>query len=140
MFVLVNVGERIGSGLQNIRYVWNALMLPEPQLKEMYSPDRLSLVIPLLKDEVIVSSGVGEVSEPAFVYKVPDKVPDNLTGNQRRILDLLLVDNQLSMMDLSKEIGISKRKILDNINKLREMNLLSRIGGNRDGYWKVSVR
>jgi ATP-dependent DNA helicase RecG len=34
-------------------------------------------------------------------------------------------------------VGISKRKILDNINKLKELGLIIRIGNNKSGYWKI---
>lgn len=41
------------------------------------------------------------------------------------------------MAELARQIGISKRKILDNINKLKEQNLLRRVGENKTGYWEV---
>jgi ATP-dependent DNA helicase RecG len=41
------------------------------------------------------------------------------------------------MNELSDKIGISKRKILDNINKLKEKNILERVGNNKTGYWKI---
>lgn len=47
MFILINVGERAGSGLQNIRYVWSQLGLSEPKLKELFSPEQLQLEVPL---------------------------------------------------------------------------------------------
>lgn len=135
MFVLINIGERTGSGLQNIRYVWDRMKLPEPQLKEVFSPDRLHLEIPLSNEDYDFAS---TVSEPVVIYsKVPDKVPDNLTDNQRQIVNLLLGNSKMSMAELARQIGISKRKILDNINKLKEQNLLRRVGENKTGYWEV---
>jgi predicted HTH transcriptional regulator len=41
------------------------------------------------------------------------------------------------MNELAENIGISKRKILNNINKLRELGFLQRIGNNKTGYWQV---
>ena len=41
------------------------------------------------------------------------------------------------MIELSIKVGISKRKILDNINKIRAMNLLEREGDNRTGYGRL---
>jgi DNA-binding Lrp family transcriptional regulator len=37
---------------------------------------------------------------------------------------------------MSSVIGISKRKVEDNIAKLRELGILKRIGGTR-GYWDI---
>lgn len=53
MFVLVDIGERIGSGLQNLRYVWEQLGQEQPVLRESFSPDRMRLEIPL--DESITN-------------------------------------------------------------------------------------
>ena len=41
------------------------------------------------------------------------------------------------MNELSIKVGISKRKILDDINKLREMNILKREGNNKKGFWTI---
>ncbi|MDR2563689.1 MAG: putative DNA binding domain-containing protein [Prevotellaceae bacterium] len=68
-----------------------------------------------------------------------DKVPDNLTANQKSILNFMLQNKRISMSELSVKIGISKRKILDNINKLRDKNLLKREGNNKSGHWQVNV-
>ncbi|MDR1897687.1 MAG: winged helix-turn-helix transcriptional regulator, partial [Prevotellaceae bacterium] len=64
-------------------------------------------------------------------------VPDSLTENQKKILEELLKNNNLSMSELATTVGISKRKILDNINKLKDLNMLERIGKNKTGYWKI---
>jgi len=69
--------------------------------------------------------------------KVPDKVPDNLTENQQKILKLVAQNKTVSMSKMAKNIGISKRKVLDNINKLKNYGLLKRIGPAKGGYWKV---
>jgi predicted transcriptional regulator len=50
--------------------------------------------------------------------KVPDRVPEHLTENQRALLNLIAQDSTVSISQMSEHIGISKRKVLDNINKL----------------------
>ena len=69
--------------------------------------------------------------------KVPNKVPDNLSENLKKIILEIQKDNKISMTKLAEIIGISKRKILDNINKLKHNGLLERVGDNKTGYWKV---
>ena len=65
------------------------------------------------------------------------KVPDNLSENLKKIIIEIQNNNKVSMVDLSKTISISKRKILDNINKLKEFGLLERVGNNKTGYWRL---
>jgi len=38
---------------------------------------------------------------------------------------------------MSSVIGISERKIKENIRKLKEKGLLKRVGPAKGGYWKV---
>ncbi len=41
------------------------------------------------------------------------------------------------MSEIARNIGISKRKVLDNINKLKKHGRLKRIGPAKGGYWEV---
>ncbi len=43
----------------------------------------------------------------------------------------------VSAQRLSEEIGISKRKIEENIRTLREENKIERIGNAKSGHWRV---
>lgn len=70
--------------------------------------------------------------------KVTDKVTDLLTANQRAIIEYLVQNNRLSLSELAIEIKISKRKIITNINKLKELKLVERVGNNKTGYWKIN--
>jgi len=69
--------------------------------------------------------------------RVPDKVPDKLSQNQKKIIELILLNNRISMQRMADKIGISKRKILVNINKLRDNHMLRRVGDNKTGHWEV---
>ena len=49
-----------------------------------------------------------------------------------------MVENpNISARDLSDIIGISQRKIEENISKLKKKGLLKRIGSPKGGYWEV---
>jgi len=41
------------------------------------------------------------------------------------------------MRELSELTGISKRKILDNIKKMKQLHIIERIGNNKSGYWNI---
>nr|WP_321497093.1 winged helix-turn-helix transcriptional regulator [uncultured Methanolobus sp.] len=69
--------------------------------------------------------------------KVGDRVGENLTQNQQKILDSILEDSSISARLLSESIGISQRKIETNIAKLKEKGLLRRVGSARGGHWEV---
>ncbi len=69
--------------------------------------------------------------------KVTDKVTDNLSEKQKKIISLLRKNNKMTLFELSKALGISKRRVIDHTNKLKERGLLMRVGNNKSGYWKV---
>jgi len=43
----------------------------------------------------------------------------------------------ISMSQIAENIGISKRKVLDNINKLKAKGVIIRQGKAKGGYWKI---
>ena len=42
------------------------------------------------------------------------------------------------MSEIAENIGISKRKVLDNINKLKNRGLIKRIGPAKGGHWEIA--
>lgn len=61
----------------------------------------------------------------------------NLNDTQRKIVKLLIENNQLSAAKLAEKIGIASRNIETNIKKLKEQGILIRHGLPKNGYWEV---
>ncbi|MCK5521045.1 MAG: putative DNA binding domain-containing protein [Candidatus Marinimicrobia bacterium] len=68
---------------------------------------------------------------------ISDKVPDNLSFNQEKIVKLIKSNKKISMSQMAEKLNISKRKILDNMNKLKERGLIKRTGSPKTGYWEI---
>ena len=68
--------------------------------------------------------------------KVGNKVGNNLSDNQQFIVENIRANSKISAMKLSETIGISKRKIEENLAKLKAMNIIKRVGGTR-GHWEI---
>ena len=68
--------------------------------------------------------------------EVGNWVGNPLTENQKKILALIRNDSKISAQRLSEKVGISKRKIEENLAKLKRMEVLRRVGGTR-GYWEI---
>jgi len=71
------------------------------------------------------------------IEKVLNEKGIRLTFNQKQIVVYLLENPRDTNKQLSKKVGISERKIRENIKKLKIFGLLSRIGPDKGGYWKV---
>jgi len=70
------------------------------------------------------------------VIKVGNKVGNILTENQLKMIENIENNPKISAAKLSDIVGISKRKIEENLAKLKELNILQRIGGTR-GHWEI---
>ena len=66
--------------------------------------------------------------------KVGDSsVGDKLTENQNTIIEYLKENNKISARKLSRKVGISQRKIEENILKLKNKEIIKRIGSPKGG-------
>jgi len=69
--------------------------------------------------------------------KVTVKVPEKVTVNQRKIIDEISNDNRVTAKQLAEKVGISERKIKENIKKLKQAGILKRIGPDKGGLWEI---
>jgi len=68
--------------------------------------------------------------------RVGNRVGNILTENQQKIIANIEINPKISAVKLSDIVGISKRKIEENLAKLKELNIVKRVGGTR-GHWEV---
>ncbi|MBU2638123.1 MAG: winged helix-turn-helix transcriptional regulator [Nanoarchaeota archaeon] len=71
---------------------------------------------------------------------VTEKVTEKVTENQIKILAEIKKDSHISAEKMSEAVGISSRKIKDNLKKLKNKGLLKRRGPDKGGYWEVVRR
>jgi len=75
--------------------------------------------------------------EYAQIARTTEKVTEKVTENQGRILELIRKDKTITAKRLSHSIGISERKIKENLKKLKEKRLLQRVGPDKGGFWEI---
>ena len=153
MFSLIGIGERAGSGLMNIEVTWKEQKLPKPILTERFSPDRTILTLPLIcvddenvgintKNVGIKDKNVGINDENVGIkdknvginYK---NVGINLTKTENKIFEFIKNNSGLTAADLAIEIAVDTRTIERGLKKLRDNNLIERVGSNKSGKWKI---
>jgi len=64
-------------------------------------------------------------------------VTEKVTENQKKILAQIKLNPFITTEELSKIVGISSRKIKENIAKLKNKDMLKRIGPAKGGHWEV---
>ena len=69
--------------------------------------------------------------------RVTVKVTVKVTVNQKKILEAVKKNPYVTLDELSKKIGISRKSIAANVKKLQEAGMLKRNGADKNGYWEI---
>jgi predicted HTH transcriptional regulator len=69
-----------------------------------------------------------------------DKGTDKLTQNRQLILAEISKNISITLSKLSVIIGISERKIRENLSELKEKGILERKGAKRNGYRQIIIK
>ncbi|UAY55848.1 winged helix-turn-helix transcriptional regulator [Arachidicoccus terrestris] len=65
---------------------------------------------------------------------------DGLVDSQRKIVELIISNPEISKKEMAINIGISTTAVDKHIRALRESNIIRRLGGARNGYWAIVDR
>lgn len=73
----------------------------------------------------------------------PKDCPKELTERQQVIIALIREDNLLTSQKIAQKISqkesVSERTIKSELSKLKNMGILRREGGRKDGYWVIAI-
>ena len=70
---------------------------------------------------------------------LPQDLNNNLTSTQLKIIEIIKSDASISVRSVAEQSGIPKRTVEFNVKKLKELEILVRKGGAKNGYWEVKV-
>ena len=151
IFNQMGLVEAWGTGIRRIQEAAKSYGLPSPEILVYDDMFRVNLyrnrILEMQEGHNKTSEkhqkSVGETSEKhrrnigEASEKHQGQFGADLTDTQRRILELLSVDAQLSAAKLSKQIGVASRNVEANIKKLKERGILIRHGSPKNGYWEI---
>ena len=81
---------------------------------------------------VFKRKGVEKVGE-----KWTEKLGEKLGENESKIIEQIARDNRITMVELSKKLGISEVAVYKNIKKLKQAGILERVGPAKGGHWEI---
>lgn len=128
IFSQMGLVEAWGSGIKRIFNAAKEYDLPEPKFQEFDNMFRVEL----FRNNSMTESEkeAGESSDIIRGYELSD--------TQKKIVNLLLYDRQLSAAKIAEQLGMESRSIEKNIKKLKELGILVRHGSPKNGYWEVT--
>ncbi len=120
-FQRLDLVEQVGSGITRMREKMKDENLPAPH----FSIEGIFVVT---------------LYRPIEFNKWIESWIDKISKNQIAILKAIHKNSEITFAKLSKEIKLGKTTINNNIQELKELELLQRVGSERKGYWSVSTK
>jgi len=64
-------------------------------------------------------------------------ITENCTDNEIELLELLKINPNITQVELSNKLNVSRRTISTLLANLKEKKKIERVGSDRKGYWKI---
>ena len=145
LFSRIHFGEKLGSGMKRMREYCKKENAPFPKIDFtgihfyiVFKPTRSYLE--MIRDkEIVRESSQKKWSEKAkeINAKFGGKFGERFGENQIKILDLINRNSNISIPQIANELSLTTRAIEKNIAKLKQKELLKRIGPAKGGHWEV---
>ena len=138
IFSQMGLVEAWGSGIKRILNAAEEYGLPKPRFQEFDNMFRVELFRNNLMTESEKKFGVNSEKRRSKAGDKTEKIQDNeLTDTQKKIVNLLLSNKQLSAAKIAEQLDLGSRSIEKNIKKLKEYGILKRHGSPKSGYWEI---
>ena len=135
LFFRMDKVELAGTGIRRMREAMTAAGLPPPKIRQT-TFFNISFKRPILEDK---STSIEQIKLGEKVTeKVTKRVTERVTENQSLILKEMGKDNRITAKRLSEIVGISERKIKENIKLLKNKGRVKHIGPAKGGHWEIA--
>jgi len=138
--------DELGSGVKNVfKYTSIYSSGAEPKLIE---GDVFKAIIPLNAEQAvklnqiewdIIKTKFEEKLGERLGEKLGERLGEKLGENEQKILEILWNGPNTNIPEMAKILGISITAVENNIRKLRQKQLLERVGPAKGGYWKINL-
>lgn len=144
LFRMVKLAENAGFGLDKMDTHWQAYNQTTPE------------IIPAFDSTLMIFATKGNSRSPNTPLSLAEKWGErweqhwaeieawwkqetgaNLNKSEIKILDMMAALPEVSMLKLSETIGIVETAIGKNIKKLKDKEIIQRIGPAKGGHWKI---
>ncbi len=118
LFERIRMVEQVGSGIARMRNLMLEADLTEPEFN---------------------TEGIFTVTfrRPFDFYKWVDKWVETLTTNRVAIVKAIYENSKISKRSLAEKIGLSTTAIDNNLEILKSLGLIERVGGAKGGHWEI---
>ena len=122
VYYLAGFIESWGRGVEKIRVACRNSGAPEPE----YTVN---------PGDIMIKFSAGYQSDVGVNVGV--NVGVKLSSTEQKIINLIKDDSQITTSILAEKIGVTERTIERNIQKLKEKNMIFRVGSDKAGEWVI---
>ena len=79
-----------------------------------------------------------KIIKETIINTTQETTQKKINNSQKKIIELIKENPSVTRKEMAEKIGISDDGIKYNLNKLKQMNILTRVGSDRSGTWKIS--
>jgi ATP-dependent DNA helicase RecG len=127
--------DELGSGVRN---TFKYCSIYTPGIKpEFIEDDVFKTIIPLKAKEGKDTVSIFNWEE--IRRKVRRKFGEKFGESSEKIIELIFENQYISASEMAKIIGITERAVEKQLAKLKEKNIIDRIGPDKGGYWKINI-
>lgn len=130
-----NIGhsDQLGSGVRNL---FKYTKFYSGQIPELIEGDIFRITVPL-NDKYSFDYEIGSGTTEKTTQKTTDKLPIKLTPTEKKILEVVSVNPNITQAQLATHIGITSDGIRYAIKNLKAKGILSRTGSRKNGSWTI---
>ena len=113
-----DIVENRHTGIATMRDEMKKMNLPEPEFENLRGTFKVTFRKE--KQEIIAQN-----------------ITENCTDNEIKLLGLLKINPNITQVELSNKLNVSRRTISTLLSHLKEREKIERVGSDRKGYWKI---
>ena len=129
MFYLIDIGERAGSGIPSILYIWKQQGWSEPTLKQSFDPDRITLSLPLTKRRC----------EKAPVRRSGQNAAVRTAAQKAMIIDWLTERAEGTVSEAAELLGVRESRAAELLAELAEEGIAAEKGEGQNRTYKLKA-
>ncbi len=164
LFALVEIGEKLGTGLVQLFALWEKNGWARPELHEQFDPERTILTLDYNDAEDATTNNEQENtppkadsapqktdsapqkadsapqktdSAPQKTDSAPLKADSAPQKTSQKIVSFMSENPKITRHELSLFLAISEDAVKQHIAKLVEKKIIRRIGPDKGGHWEV---
>ena len=127
MFNLIDIGERAGSGIPSILYVWKQQGWSEPTISQTFNPNRITLSLPLTKS----------ADKKTLIKNADKKVPIKTAAQKELIISYLTAHASAAGTELCELLSLKPSRVRTLLRELAAEGIVVADGGNRNRTYRL---